>query len=506
MRLATLQLAPVFLSFFAAAPQLAAQNLQLDQVGGGIGGTTQLQVQGSAGSFYVVLFDVMEQSTSLPALGVTLDIRPIFSGVSFSLPGFSGLIGSNGTATASVGIPNDPNLASLVLSLQTLTLGSLCEVSNLVRLTPQESGTFAPTLGQPALPIQGGGVFAGANGELLFAGGSGPVAQTYLSRTEEWELSGATFGVGILSQSTALADGRVLFTGGMDLLTGQPTAAAALYDPATQQTTTLTMASARAGHGASLLSNGKVLISGGLNAYDLTNPLSLFSGILNSTELFDPTTNSFSSGPAMLEARALHTSTRLTNGNVLVAGGISVIPIVNVPTVSATAYRYNPSTNSFGLPALMSGGRMLHSAVALDNGKVLLCGGLTLDLTTFLQTLQIQDLIVGTRDDCVVYTPSLFGFGTFATVTGMQEGRAGAALAALPGGQALMAGGFRLTIDVPNSTFNIGWTETADRFAANSIAPTGSMQSPRIFPLAVNLPDGTVMLVGGGAANEVYQR
>ncbi|MFM1870995.1 MAG: hypothetical protein RL398_417, partial [Planctomycetota bacterium] len=303
------------------------------------------------------------------------------------------------------------------------------------------------------------------------------------------------------------ADGRMLFTGGIDLTTGQPTAAAAIYDPSTQQTTTLTMNAARAGHGASLLPNGRVLISGGSNTFDLSNVLSLFTGVLNTCEFFDPTTNAFVAGPTMLEPRAFHTSTTLTNGNVLIAGGISVIPFVNIPTVSATAYRYNPANNSFGLPAVMGGGgRMLHSAVALDNGKVLLCGGITLDLTTFLTTLNIQDIIVGTRTDCQVYTSSAFGFGTFATVNGMQEGRAGAAVAALPGGRALIAGGFQLAIDISTSTFNIGWTNTADVLTGSTIAPTGSMASQRLFPLAVNLPDGTVMLVGGGAGNEIYQR
>ena len=82
-------------------------------------------------------------------------------------------------------------------------------------------------------------VVAEDHGDFLFVGGSGPVAQRYSERLEEWELAGASFGVGLLAQTTALPDGRVLFTGGLDLLTGQPTDAAAIYDPATQTTTPL---------------------------------------------------------------------------------------------------------------------------------------------------------------------------------------------------------------------------------------------------------------------------
>ncbi|MCA8965645.1 MAG: hypothetical protein H6838_06535 [Planctomycetes bacterium] len=497
---------PLLTTTLACVAPALAQNLDLDKVGGALGGTTTMQLAGNPGEFYAILLDYQEQSTYLPALGVTLDIRDIYASLSFNLPGFSGVTDASGAASASAVIPNDPALASLTLSLQAVAYGSTWSVSNLVRITPQAAGTFAPLRSQPAVPISGGGVVAGADNELLFVGGSGPVAQTLRTRTEDWSAAGATFGVGLLSQTTTLADGRVLFTGGLDLLTGQPTAAAAVYDPATQTTTTLAMGTARAGHGASLLGNGKVLVTGGSSALNLSNPLSLFTGILVSTELFDPATDTFSPGPNMLEARAMHTSTTLTNGNVLIAGGITLIPFLNIPTVSATAYRFNPSNNSFGFPSTFGGGRFLHSAVALDNGKVLLCGGINIDFTQFLTTLNIQDLIINTRTDCQVYTPGILNFGTFATVNGMQEGRAGAALAALPNGGALMAGGFQLAIDAQTQTFVFGATATADVLGQNTITATGSMAAPRLFPLAVNLPDGTVLVVGGGGNAEVYQR
>ncbi|HEB53618.1 MAG TPA: hypothetical protein ENI87_10240, partial [bacterium] len=375
-------------------------------------------------------------------------------------------------------------------------------------VTPQLPGTFQPALESPTLPILAGGVLPEADGELLFVGGSGPVAQRYRSRTEEWQLAGASFGVGLFSQTTVLGDGRVLFTGGLDLTTGQPTAAAAVYDPVAQTTTNLTMASPRAGHGASLLGNGKVLITGGSAGFDLSNPLSLLTGILGSTELFDPSTDTFSAGPTLLEPRAFHTSTTLPNGRVLIAGGITLLPIVNIPTVSATAYLFNPASNSFGLPAFFSGARFMHSATALDNGKVLLVGGLSLDLSTFLTTGNVADLVIGTRDDCQLFSQGFF-FNTFTTVNGLQVGRAGAALAPLPNGGALIAGGFELAIDLNNNTLAFGATASTDVFtpSPNTITPTGDMAAPRMLPLAANLPDGTVLVLGGGPATaEIYQR
>lgn len=485
----------------------AAQALTLDKLGGGLGQLTTLPIHGAPNELYFLLIDATEQATPLPGYGVTLDITLANGALTFALPGWVGTLNGSGTASPLAIVPDDPFFTTLTLSMQVLGGDMPWRTSNLVRLTPQAIGTFAPPLNQPPVPITGGGAAVAPDGALLLVGGSGPVAQRYRSRTEEWEAAGATFGVGLFSQTTGLPDGRVLFTGGLDPLTGQTTSAAAVYDPVAQTTTAVSMAQARAGHGASVMGNGRVLITGGLSALDLTNPLSLFTGLLVSTEVFDPVTNTFAAGPNMIEARALHTSTTLTSGQVLVAGGISLLPIVNIPAVSATAYRFNPATNSFGFPALFSGARFLHTATALDNGRVLLVGGLNLDLTTFLTTGQITDLILGTRTDCQVYTPGVASFGSFATVNGMQVGRAGAAVAALPNGGALIAGGFQLAIDATTSTFALSPTATADRFASNPnvLTPTGSMATARAFPTALPLPDRTLLVVGSALDAEIYQ-
>ncbi len=495
----------------AATAALPGQTLTLDKVGGALGGLTNMPIVGQPNEPYFLILDIIEEPTTLIApYNVTLDVGLHLLDFTFAIPGWAGTTNASGLVTPQLFVPDDIFFESLPLSFQVLAGFGPYRKSNLMRVTPQTVGTWKAPLNQPPVLIAGGGAAVAPNNELLFVGGSGPVAQRYKSRTEEWENAGVTFGVGLFSQTTGLPDGRVLFTGGLDVTTGQTTSAAAVYDPVAGTTTTLAMGTPRAGHGASVMGNGKVLITGGLSALNLTNPLSLFTGLVVSTEVFDPATNTFSAGPNMLEARALHTSTTLTNGQVLIAGGISLLPIVNIPTVSATAYRFNPSTNSFGLPSFFSGPRFLHSAAPTSNGKVLLVGGLDIDFTTFLTTGQIQDLVINTRTDCQLFTPSFVGgFGTFATVNGMQEGRAGAAVAQLPNGAALIAGGFQLVIDVPTSTFTFNPTATADRLtqSPNAIAPTGTMSAPRLFPTTVNLPDGTVMVVGGGPSGaEIWQQ
>jgi hypothetical protein len=104
-------------------------------------------------------------------------------------------------------------------------------------------------------------------------------------------------------------------------------ATAKLYDAAVTATSlTGVMAVGRAGHTATLLRNGKVLIAG---AEDITGTS------LVSAELYAPTTGLFTPTGGLGVARAFHTATLLANGKVLVAGGDSAS---NTPVKSAELY------------------------------------------------------------------------------------------------------------------------------------------------------------------------
>ena len=84
-----------------------------------------------------------------------------------------------------------------------------------------------------------------------------------------------------------------------------------LYDPSLNIWTTVTsMNTARSWHTATILSNGKVFVAGGSK-----------DGSLNSTELYDPSLNTWTNVTSMNTARYSHTATLLSNGQVLVAGG-----------------------------------------------------------------------------------------------------------------------------------------------------------------------------------------
>src|SRR5205823_3824511 len=100
---------------------------------------------------------------------------------------------------------------------------------------------------------------------------------------------------------------------------------AELFDPATGAFVLVTavMTSARAVHTATLLPNGKVLLAGGQN-----NLVSTVA-ITNTAELFDPAMQTFTPLPPMSSARSTHTATLLCDGRVLITGGYSGSVVLN---------------------------------------------------------------------------------------------------------------------------------------------------------------------------------
>jgi len=98
---------------------------------------------------------------------------------------------------------------------------------------------------------------------------------------------------------------------------------------------------ARIGHTATLLQDGKVLFAGG-RKYLKSRAWGIVEIILLATcELYDPFSGSFEPTGDMCHVRYSHTATRLNNGEVLIAGGQTIIG------TSDTAEIYNPNTRKF---------------------------------------------------------------------------------------------------------------------------------------------------------------
>ena len=226
----------------------------------------------------------------------------------------------------------------------------------------------------------------------------------------------------------------------------------------------------RISHTATLLPNGKVLIVGGN-----TCTANVCSGTLLATaELFDPATESFSPTGSMSKGRTGHTATLLNDGTVLVTGGLNP-----GGAADSTAEVYNPATGSFTLVGNMVEGRDAHTASLLGDGRVLIAGGSGGDLNDFgFYSLATAD----------IYDPPTHSFSPAGE---MPDEAAFHTASVLLDGRVLVAGGER------NSGPGRGGNVAIFDPPSNSFSAGVSMPSARAQHTATTLNDGRVLITGG---------
>jgi len=171
----------------------------------------------------------------------------------------------------------------------------------------------------------------------------------------------------------------------------------------------------RTEHTATLLADGRVLITGGRQGQALHGPPQP-STPLASTEVFDPTTGSFSAGPSMTFARSGHTATALSNGRILIAGG----------DASGSAEIVDPATFTVtALAATLGTARWFAGTALLQDGTVLIAGGV--------------DASGNTLPSVEIFTPGTSSF--VALESTLQVPRETPLLRVLPDGKVLIIGG-----------------------------------------------------------------
>jgi hypothetical protein len=218
----------------------------------------------------------------------------------------------------------------------------------------------------------------------------------------------------------------------------------------------------RAVHKATVLNDGRVLFTGGC-----TLPGCEGFDQAQASEIFDPVSRRFSKGPSMASPRAGHTATLLEDGRVLLVGGY---PGEGRQALAAVEV-FDPRSNEFHLVDSLSGGRADHTATVLKDGSVLIAGG----------TTGAGDALATTE----VFDPQTGRFKAGPTLSSRRSGHA----AVLSGARLVLVGG---TADFDSA---LATTDVLDDGTWNA-GP--QLRQVRVKHAAIALPDGTVLVIGGG--------
>lgn len=177
-------------------------------------------------------------------------------------------------------------------------------------------------------------------------------------------------------RATLLGDGRVLVTGGFQQSTNI-TDRAELFSPLTELFTPTegSLQQERAGHTATRLEDGRVLLAGGYYEASVGQLVTT-----DSAEVYDPATGLFTSVGSMTTQRVDHAALRLPDGRVLLTGGSRVVG--GFFEDLDTAEVFDPTSGTFtALAALMPHTHSTHVMEDMGNGKVLIAGGSDTDLS-----------------------------------------------------------------------------------------------------------------------------
>jgi N-acetylneuraminic acid mutarotase len=252
------------------------------------------------------------------------------------------------------------------------------------------------------------------------------------------------------------------------------------------------MHAARAGHTATLLPDGRVVVMGGevLPSREM----------IETVEAYDPQVDSWTELAPLPESRCNHTATLLDDGTILVVGGgqSNAIGLPSGLQVRTEALIYDPTTDSYESlgPNLVP--RHGHHAVGLPSGEVLLVGGADDESTVKPSQGNSNPQPFGNAlASAEIYDPDT---KTFHEAGSLAEARYAFGLAPLADGRVLVSGGS----SYDSMALSLVTAEIFDE-ESGSFTSGGAFDGlDRLFHSQVALADGRVFVFGGKQSNVAF--
>ncbi len=202
------------------------------------------------------------------------------------------------------------------------------------------------------------------NRNVLITGGTnaGKSCEIFNTESKKWEY-GPVFNYSRSNHNLVqLHDGRIIAIGGFKENTSEILA----LDNSKWIITDTFAVKRFYGQSSIVLDNSNVLLIGGLTDYPITKNLT----VLNDCQIFDVAKMRWRTTGKLNIPRYFHTTTKLTDGRILVTGG-------DKPNggYTNTCEIYDPQTERWTLTDTMEETRSQHAAILLNNGNVLVFGG-----------------------------------------------------------------------------------------------------------------------------------
>jgi hypothetical protein len=227
-----------------------------------------------------------------------------------------------------------------------------------------ETNAFSPA-GSLAEP-RGGPATLLLDGRVLVVGGSAAKAEVWDPETDAFSPAGSLGTDWGYRTSTLLSDGRVLVTGS-DLRDGED-ASAVVWDPATSAFSPAGSPAMAWIDPATLLPDGRVLVVG-YGSWDVGDP---WDHIV--AQVWDPESGTFSPAGSLAQERDYFSTTAVPDGRVLIVGGCIGMECQGGPVASAEIW--DPENSTFIPAGSLAEVWLDPTATLLSDGRVLIAGGI----------------------------------------------------------------------------------------------------------------------------------